>query len=182
MGDLWIVERIIKILWMVSLFVAAIQDFKERQVSVPLLLVGAGTGILGVCLMTGEEYRKWMETGINAERVNLLVKLVEMQVVRIGKAAGIGVMLLILAKLTRGAIGGGDGLFFLMSACYWDWKCLMILFLGALAVSSVWGMILLMKRQWSRDGIHAGKMMETIPFLTCCLVPGVCLVWKALRQ
>ena len=51
---------------MVSLFVAAIQDFKERQVSVPLLLVGAGTGILGVCLMTGEEYRKWMETGINA--------------------------------------------------------------------------------------------------------------------
>ena len=46
MGDLWIVERIIKILWMVSLFVAAIQDFKERQVSVPLLLVGAGTGIL----------------------------------------------------------------------------------------------------------------------------------------
>ena len=182
MGDLWIMDRIMKILWIVILFVAAIQDFRERQVSVPLLLVGAGMGILGVCLMTGEWYENWTETGIDAERVDLLVKLAEMQVVRVGKAAGIGVILLILAKLTRGAIGSGDGLFFLMSACYWDWKDLMVLFLGALAVSSVWGMILLMKRQWSRGGIHAGKTKETIPFLTCCLVPGVFLAWKALRQ
>ena len=179
MGDLWIVDRIMKILWIVILFVAAIQDFRERQVSVPLLLVGAGMGILGVCLMTGEGYENWMEIGIDAERVDLTVKFAKMQVLRIGKAAG--AILLILAKLTRGAIGGGDGLFFLMSAWYWDWKGLMILFLGALGVSSAWGMVLLMKWQWSRGGIRSGQSAETIPFLTCCLAPGVFLVWNALR-
>ena len=98
MGDLWIVDRIMKILWIVILFVAAIQDFRERQVSVPLLLVGAGMGILGVCLMTGEGYENWMEIGIDAERVDLTVKFAKMQVLRIGKAAGIGAILLILAK------------------------------------------------------------------------------------
>lgn len=178
---MWIVERMMKILWMVVLIEAAFQDFRERRVSVPLLLVGAGMGILGACLMTGAQYGIWMESGIAAESVDLMVKFAKMQVLRIGKAAGIGAILLILAKLTRGAIGGGDGLFFLMSAWYWDWKDLMILFLGALGVSSAWGMVWLMKRQWSRGGGHAAKTMETIPFLTCCLAPGVFLVWNALR-
>lgn len=174
-------ERIMKILWMVILIAAAYQDLRERQVSVPLLVIGAGMGILGSCLMAGEMYRGMLEIRIDAERVDLLVKAVKIPAARIGKAAGIGGTMLILAKLTRGAIGCGDGLFFLMSACYWDWKYLMVLFLGALGVSSAWGMILLMKRQWSRGGIHAGKMVETIPFLTCCLVPGVYLVWNGLR-
>ena len=174
-------ERIMKILWMVILIAAAYQDLRERQVSGMLLVCGAVAGMAGYCLMAEEMYRGMLETRIDAERVDLMVKAVRIPAARIGKAAGIGGTMLILAKLTQGAIGCGDGLFFLMSACYWDWKYLMALFLGALGVSSAWGMILLMKRQWSRGGIHAGKMMETIPFLTCCLVPGVCLVWNGLR-
>ena len=36
-------------------------------------------------------------------------------------------------------MGGGDGLFFLMSAFYWDWKELLVLFLETLAISSAKG-------------------------------------------
>ena len=115
-------ERSMKILWMVLLVVAAYQDFRERQVSVMWMVCGAAAGMIGCCLMAGERYQDMLETGIDAERVSLLMNIVKIQIVRIGKAAGIGIALLILAKLTRGAMGGGDGLFFLMSAFYWDWK------------------------------------------------------------
>ena len=165
-------ERSMKILWMVLLVVAAYQDFRERQVSVMWMVCGAAAGMIGCCLMAGERYQDMLETGIDAERVSLLMNIVKIQIVRIGKAAGIGIALLILAKLTRGAMGGGDGLFFLMSAFYWD----------TLAISSAWGMALLMKRQWNRAGTPSVRWKETIPFLTCCLVPGILQVWNVLMQ
>lgn len=154
-------ERSMKILWMVLLIVAAYQDFRERQVSVMWMVCGAAAGMIGCCLMAGERYQDMLETGIDAERVGLLMDVVKIQMVRIGKAAGIGVTLLILAKLTGGAMGGGDGLFFLMSAFYWDWKELLVLFLETLAISSAWGMALLMKRQWNRSWNSFGSMEET---------------------
>ena len=175
-------ERSMKILWMVLLIVAAYQDFRERQVSVRWLACGAAAGMIGCCLMAGERYQGMLETGINVERVSLLMNIVKIQIVRIGKAAGIGIALLILAKLTRGAMGGGDGLFFLMSAFYWDWKELLVLFLETLAISSAWGIALLMKRQWNRAGTPSVRWKETIPFLTCCLIPGILQVWNVLMQ
>ena len=170
-----------KILWMVVLIAAALQDFKERQVSVILVLFGAVAGGLGLFLMGENQFGGVTETWTDMEQADWMVKYLEMQAVRIGKAAGIGMILLILAKVTGGAMGYGDGLFFLMSACYWEWKYLLVLFLGALGVSSAWGMALLMKRQWSRGGNHVDQSKETIPFLTCCLVPGAFLVWNGLR-
>ena len=98
-------ERSMKILWMVLLIVAAYQDFRERQVSVMWMVCGAAAGMIGCCLMAGERYQDMLETGIDAERVGLLMNIVKIQIVRIGKAAGIGIALLILAKLTRGAMG-----------------------------------------------------------------------------
>lgn len=175
-------ERSMKILWMVLLIVAAYQDFRERQVSVMWMVCGAAAGMIGCCLMAGERYQDMLETGMDAERVGLLMNVVKIQMVRIGKAAGIGVTLLILAKLTGGAMGGGDGLFFLMSAFYWDWKELLVLFLETLAISSAWGMALLMKRQWNRAGTPSVRWKETIPFLTCCLLPGIIQVWNVLMQ
>lgn len=175
-------ERSMKILWMVLLIVAAYQDFRERQVNVMWMVCGAAAGMIGCCLMAGERYQDMLETGIDAERVSLLMNIVKIQIVRVGKAAGIGIALLILAKLTRGAMGGGDGLFFLMSAFYWDWKELLVLFLETLAISSAWGMALLMKRQWNRAGTPSVQWKETIPFLTCCLVPGILQVWNVLMQ
>ena len=94
-------ERSMKILWMVLLVVAAYQDFRERQVSVMWMVCGAAAGMIGCCLMAGERYQDMLETGIDAERVSLLMNIVKIQIVRIGKAAGIGIALLILAKLTR---------------------------------------------------------------------------------
>ena len=83
-------ERSMKILWMVLLIVAAYQDFRERQVSVMWMVCGAAAGMIGCCLMAGERYQDMLETGIDAERVSLLMNIVKIQMVRIGKAAGIG--------------------------------------------------------------------------------------------
>ena len=113
-------ERSMKILWMVLLIVAAYQEFRERQVSVMWMVCGAAAGMIGCCLMAGERYQDMLETGIDAERVGLLMNIVKIQIVRVGKAAGIGIAPITLAKLTRGAMGGGDGLFFLMSAVFGD--------------------------------------------------------------
>ena len=84
-------ERSMKILWMVLLIVAAYQDFRERQVSVMWMVCGAAAGMIGCCLMAGERYQDMLETGIDAERVGLLMNIVKIQIVRIGKAAGIGI-------------------------------------------------------------------------------------------
>ena len=81
-------ERSMKILWMVLLIVAAYQDFRERQVSVMWMVCGAAAGMIGCCLMAGERYQGMLETGIDAERVGLLMNIVKIQIVRIGKAAG----------------------------------------------------------------------------------------------
>ena len=126
-------ERSMKILWMVLLIVAAYQDFRERQVSVMWMVCGAAAGMIGCCLMAGERYQGMLETGIDAERVSLLMNIVKIQIVRIGKAAGIGIALL-------------------------------------------------MKRQWNRAGTPSVRWKETIPFLTCCLIPGILQVWNVLMQ
>ena len=68
-------ERSMKILWMVLLIVAAYQDFRERQVSVMWMVCGAAAGMIGCCLMAGERYQRMLETGIDAERVGLLMKI-----------------------------------------------------------------------------------------------------------
>ena len=134
--------------WFLGLTLAAWEDFRSRRVSCWLLLVLLAPGI-------------W-----NMYSSDLAGHL---------SAALTGVSMLLLSKVTRGALGEGDGWFFLLSACYLDAGEITVLFLGSLGISCVWGMVLLMG---GCLGQTRRMSYETIPFLTCAWPVGACLLWQ----
>ena len=78
-------------------------------------------------------------------------------------------ILLMLSKMTEGAVGPGDGMLFFITGIYLGfWKNVMLLW-GSLLLCSCWGIGLLAVRQikWT-----AGKRTE-IPFLPFVLPVGI---------
>ena len=162
--DIWngIFENRAEVLWLVLLTAAAIQDFRTRHIHT--LLLGMGLLLRFFILVWGNGTDSVMQTGY----LDLLSLLTVW-----AKAAAVGAAMLMTGRVSRGGIGDGDGMFFLMSALFWDWESLLFLFLWALGISSVWGMVLFMQKRWSED---CKAVQKTIPFLTCCFFPGVWLV------
>lgn len=94
-----------------------------------------------------------------------------------GAVLGLGVLfgalLLLISKCSRGALGEGDGIFFIVAGIYLGlWKNL-ILFFSALGLCSVFGLFLLF---W---GWLHGKdyRKKKLPFLLFTLPAGVYLIW-----
>lgn len=126
--------------WLLCLTAAAWEDLRSRQVSFVILFIGFAVGITSMCL-----------SGI-WEHV----------------LAGImGLIMVGLSKITGGALGEGDGWFYLFSACYWNIWEIGGLFLGGLSVGFVWATFLLMN-----------KKNTTIPFLACTWPIGVWMVCR----
>ncbi len=89
-------------------------------------------------------------------------------------AASVGTGMLLVSRVTGGALGAGDGLFFLLSACYLDLQETVLLFLMALGISCLWSMTAVLR---SFATAAAGKTM-TIPFLACAWLPGLWLICR----
>lgn len=138
------------IIWFLGLTAAAWEDLKTRQVSFLTLLLLAVPGI-------GNLWYVWNQ-GFTAVGMH-------------GASVILAVMMILLSNLTEGAIGEGDGLFFLVSACYLDIWDLGILFLGSLGISCGWGAILMLRRD----------MSHTIPFLACAWLVGLWILWRSLQ-
>ena len=138
-----------KWIWVICLTCAAWEDWKSRKISMVLLCIAALPGIWNMCVSD-----IWMHL----------------------RAAWIGIVMLAVSKATRGALGEGDGWFFLLSACYLEQKELVLLLLGSLGIGCVWGMALLMYGRWSGK-YEAAR--ETIPFLTCAWPVGI---WLAVME
>lgn len=138
-----------KWIWWTALSIAAAQDWKYRWISLE---------VLGVCLIPGCLNLITCGSDIKSHMA----------------AAIIGSSLLLLSKITRGAIGEGDGLFFLLTACYLDFEETAILFLSALAISCLWSSVLML-RGW-RTGRNT--LGDSVPFLTCAWFPGLWLLFR----
>ncbi len=126
---------------------AAVTDLKKREVSSFIILTGLIPGVITAFM-----------TGITAHLL----------------AMSTGAALLLLSKVTRQAIGYGDGLFFIMTACYFSPSEVFLLFLGAAGVAFIWGSILLF-----RDIISVKRSVwnEGIPFLSCVWPVGLLIVF-----
>ena len=135
--------------WLLGLTLAAWEDLRRREFPY---------WILGVWLVPGAVYA--VMSGIGDHLI----------------AAAVGAVMLLLSKATRGALGEGDGLFFLLTACYLRFLETAALFLMGLGVSGVWSMGILLRSRWRADTC-AG---DTVPFLTCVWLPGVWLVCRQL--
>lgn len=141
--------------WIFAVFLvtAAVQDWKSRQVSVWVyLLFGAAALVsVGWRLMAGEELR-WME---------------------LAGSICIGLCMLGAGIATGGAIGSGDGCFFLVSSLlvgFWD--NLMLLCYGTL-LCGIYGLGYLVWCRW-HTAEPAGK--KVVPFLPFLIPPGIWLL------
>lgn len=134
--------------WLSCLTIAAISDIKRRTVS---------CGVLAVCGILGVAYAAVTGLACHIQ----------------GLAIGAGILL--MSRITQGAIGEGDGWFFVVSSWYLDEKEVWVLLLGSLSVSWCWSAGLILYRVWC--GRNAGK--ATIPFLACMWLAGV---WILLQK
>lgn len=142
----------------VFLCVCAWRDLRDRKIPVLLLMAAAAAGVLEIaghifCFewQSGRELRLWL--GMRAAAVIP------------------GIFLLIISKCSRGAVGRGDGLFFMVSGLYLGfWRNVALLLYG-LIFCSAWGCGVFL---W---GIFAGKRVKDIelPFLTF-LIPAALLL------
>lgn len=131
--------------WMLGLTLAALEDWEKRELPYWLLWLWL---VPGICNVAAGDV--WQHLG----------------------AASVGAGMLLVSFATRGALGAGDGLFFLMSACYLDLRETVFLFLIGLGISAFWSMALFMRGCLTASGRERG----TIPFLTCAWLPGLWLV------
>ena len=122
--------------WFLCLTAAAMGDIKERIVSDRLLIA---CGVMGaVCGWQSGIWTHWA-----------------------GGLAGAAVLL--VSRLTQGAIGKGDGWFIIASAGYLDTEEMWVLLLGSFGISWVWSVGLVMYRTWTGGRISK----DTLPFLAC---------------
>ena len=131
-----------KAVFAVFLCACAWKDLKEKEIPLIFFVVAAAAGVI------------WAAGDL-------------------GQAASLlpGTGLLIISYCTKGAVGKGDGLFFLVSGLYLGfWKCLALLFCGLLFCSA-WGLGMLI---W---GFCAGKKVKDIrlPFLPFLIPAAVIL-------
>ena len=129
------------VLYSVFLLMAAWQDGKEKSISLWLFLVFGIAGFL-ILIWSGPD---------NYDRLFGILP---------------GVLLLVLSRVSGGAIGEGDGLFFVVGGIYMGFSASITLLLyGALLNGAVCAVIYL-------KGILAGedRRKVTVPFLPC-LVP-----------
>lgn len=96
----------------------------------------------------------------------------------IAGSAAVGVLLLIISRAARGAVGEGDGWFFVVSGLYISWKINLGLLCYGLILSSMYGILLTV---WGTvKGISVRK--KKIPFLPFVSMAGilmhVCQMWQ----
>ena len=97
--------------WLMCLSVGAVEDIRSRCISGKLLAICGAAGMAAA----------WW-SGLAAHVPGLLA----------------GLTVLAVSRLTKGAVGAGDGLFLLASACYLTAGEIWLFLLGGLAVSWVW--------------------------------------------
>lgn len=128
--------------WILCLTMAAVSDIKERMVSCRVLFV---CGIFGIIY--------GISTGVSSHIQGLSV----------------GLAIVFMSKVTRGAIGLGDGWFFIASAWYLNTKEMWTLLLISLSVGWIWSIGLILR------GIRYGRNTNnsTVPFLACMWPAGM---------
>lgn len=116
--------------------ISAFIDIKTKSVSFKVLLAYGVLGVLNI---------------FSFDKQNLFTAL---------GGAFIGVLVLVLSKLTRGGIGMGDGLLLIVTGLFWGtWKNTELL-LGSFFFAALFSIILLIAKKADRK-----KEIPFIPFL-----------------
>jgi leader peptidase (prepilin peptidase)/N-methyltransferase len=122
------------------------EDIRKKQVSLPAILLAAGCGVLCLILSGNPD---WISVAAGAVP---------------GAALAAG------SAISRGKIGMGDAMVFLVSALYLGFRTNLLLFIAAMMISALYAMFLLISRR--------GTAGDSFPFLPCVLAAAVLLALK----
>ncbi len=126
----------------------SLEDIKRQEIS--LWLLGAAAGI-GLIVLASQTFSGWMD---------LSFRLLP------------GAALLLIAVLSKGKVGAGDGMVFLMIGLYCSLGQVLGLMAGSFLVSGVVAVVLTV--------IKRKEKTDTFPFVPCIFA--VCLTWFVLHR
>lgn len=140
-------------IWISFLLIAAIQDFRRKQVDIWVYLLFGTLGVMWVgyrLVWRGETYQFFDHI----------------------TSCSLGFGLLGISMLSQGEIGYGDGCFFLVSGILLGfWENLLLLLWGSLCCG-LFCLILTV-----RDGVKRRKRENcSVPFLPFVALPGLCMM------
>lgn len=135
------------LLW---LSLASWEDYRTKQISRRLLFAGSVVGI-GIC---AAERKSWADVLCSCS---------------------VGLILLILSYGTRGAIGEGDGLFFVVSGLFFTWRENIQLLMWGMMFCFIWSLPLAVKSAWN----HGEGRKRTLPFLPFLLPAAIWMLMTA---
>lgn len=126
------------------------KDLRTRQIFPGFLMMMGLTGILAraaFCFICWKEQGSWMEYGADWAEALL-----------------VGGVLLVLSRLTKGALGAGDGWFFIASSAWLGAKKLMLLLMGGMILCFIFCGFVVMWGAWKRISVK-NKKIPFLPFL-----------------
>lgn len=145
-----------KLVYMLFLLLAAGWDLKMKEI--PIWVFGLGMGV--AALVRGYDYQI---DGRAFFSWNLVISL------------SVGFVLLLLAAASREAVGAGDGVFFLVSGLYLDYRDTLALFFSGLILCSLYCLAAGVAGMIRRKSIWS----KTIPFLPFLVPMGI---WMMINQ
>ena len=148
-------ERFMAGAYMGFLMIAAVQDYRRKQIDLWVFgvfgfLIAGGN----VCLyIAAKEY----------------FRLADM-----AAGAGIGILLLGISAASHGGIGAGDGCFFIISGLALGFWSNLIVFSFAALLCGIWCLLLLVRLRFSGKK-NENLRKKTVPFIPFVLAAAVCL-------
>lgn len=157
-------------IFVIFLLLAAWQDFREKQVSIWVYQI---FGVMAVMMLGVMFYEAlWSATlAENAQKTIVEVWFMAGRSYLFGILPGI--LLLICARFSRGAVGVGDGCFFVISGLLLGLSDNCLLFFYALLGCGLFGLGYYVIGWIQKSGIN-GK--TELPFLPFAVVPGMWIV------
>ena len=138
------VQIIMNILLLILLLICSWMDIKRKTISGILLCVFAIIGIM----------------------LNVIFRPVSLAMLVSGMA--VGAVVLVVSKLTKEQIGMGDGSLLCITGLYMGFYKNLEMFLSALFLAAVWGIVLLI--------IRKGGRKTEIPFVPFMMLSYVCMM------
>lgn len=129
-------EKILSAALLIFMAAAAYQDWKEKQISAGIFLVAAFCGI-------------FLQIGVQKESVWSILA-----------GISVGLMLLLLAWITGGSVGTGDGMMLMVSGIYLGFRENITLFLLALIMAGVVALLMIVIKKKGRN-----YRMPFVPFV-----------------
>lgn len=141
-----------KEMWFAWLLWVAWTDWRKREIPVWIFGLAAICGLAGGCWLADSlPWYAWQTA----------------------KSMMIGVVLLAFSWLTEGAVGSGDGWWFLISGCYLGWQENLWSFGMGTALSGLYSAEIMVWGKWK--GVSVWK--KRIPFLPFLLPAGIWLLF-----